>query len=141
AVNTARIAVERAADTSFVLDRAPEVLAAVPRIAPGSIDTSGAHLIGFSIGGAAATVTAERDQRVRSVTNMDGGLYGSRDARRIRVPYLMMYSERNAGMNDEFLPDHAVRATHPGTTHLNYHDAAALLPLLRLLRATGRVNA
>ena len=53
----------------------------------------------------------------------------------------MMYSAANDGSNDELLPGHAQRVAPAGTTHLNYHDAAALLPVLRYLRATGSTNA
>ncbi len=93
--NTNRIVIERSADTSFVMDNASTALAAIPGLRPDSVDTSAAHLVGFSLGGAVATVTAERDPRARSVANLDGGLYGSRNAREIRVPYLMMYSAAN----------------------------------------------
>lgn len=141
AENTGRIAIERAADTSFVLTHAHEVLAAIPGWTMRSVDTSAAHLVGFSLGGAVATVTAEHDPRTRSVANLDGGMYGSRNAREIRVPYLMMYSAVSDGINDALLPAQARRDTRPGTAHLNYHDIAALLPFLRYLRATGSANA
>jgi dienelactone hydrolase len=139
--NTNRIVIERSADTSFVLDNASKVLAAIPGLRPDSVDISAAHLVGFSLGGAVATVTAERDRRTRSIANLDGGMYGSRNAREIRVPYLMMYSAANAGINDALLPGHAQHVAPAGTTHLNYHDAAALLPVLRYVRATGSTNA
>ena len=141
AASTNRIVIERSADTSFVMDNASTVMAAIPGLRPDSVDTSTAHLVGFSLGGAVATVTAERDPRARSVANLDGGMYGSRTARDIRVPYLMMYSAPNDGSNDRLLPDHAQRVAPAGTTHLNYHDVAALLPGLRYLRATGSTNA
>ena len=109
--NTNRIVFERSADTSFVMDDAR--YGAVPGLRPDSVDTSAAHLVGFSLGGAVATVTAERDPRARSVANLDGGLYGSRNGREIRVPYLMMYSAANDGSNDGLLPDHAQRVVPP----------------------------
>jgi hypothetical protein len=58
-----------------------------------------------------------------------------------RQPYLMMYSSTNDGVNDALLPTHAVRHAPAGTAHLNYHDISALFPLLRLVGATGKVNA
>lgn len=138
---TNRIVIARSADTSFVMDNASAALAAIPGLRPDSVDTSAPHLVGLSLGGAVATVTAERDSRARSVANLDGGMYGSRNAREIHVPYLMMYSAANEGINDRLLPDHAQRVAPVGTTHLNYHDAAALLPVLRYLRASGSTNA
>jgi dienelactone hydrolase len=141
AASTNRIVIERSADTSFVMDNASSVVAAIPGLRPDSVDMSSAHLVGFSLGGAVATVTAERDPRARSVANLDGGMYGSRTAHDIRVPYLMMYSSSNDGGNDRLLPGHAQRVAPAGTTHMNYHDVAALLPGLRYLHATGSTNA
>jgi predicted dienelactone hydrolase len=45
--STNRIVIERSADTSFVLDNACTVLAAIPGLRPDSVDTSAAHLVGF----------------------------------------------------------------------------------------------
>jgi hypothetical protein len=53
----------------------------------------------------------------------------------------MMYSAANDGGNDGLLPGHAQRVAPVGTTHLNYHDVSALLPVLRYMRATGSTNA
>lgn len=139
--NTNRIVVERSIDTSFVLDHIEEVLAQIPGAQVRSIDKSSAHLIGLSVGGAVSTETAKRDSRACSVINLDGGMQGSLDAKEVRVPYLMMYSSANDGINDELLPPSATRLVPPDTKHLNYHDIAALLPLLRYAGVTGRTNA
>lgn len=134
--NTRRLVVERAQDTRLVLDKLTSALARVPgrpcRPADGT-----AHLVGYSVGGAVATEVAAQDQRAVSVVNLDGGVYGSHDARAITAPYLMMYSAGNEGINDELLPSHTVRQTYPGTNHLSYHDVAGVLPPLRWLRAAG----
>jgi dienelactone hydrolase len=132
--------VERAADTSFVLNHIDDVVAKIPAVRANAIDTSSAHLIGFSVGGAVATETAKRDARARSVVNLDGGMHGTLDAQAPRQPYLMLYSSVNDGMNDALLPSHAERSTPADTTHLNYHDIAGLLPLLRFARVTGRTD-
>jgi dienelactone hydrolase len=141
AVGTGRIVGGRSADTSFVLTHASEVLGAIPGCNERSVDASKAHLVGFSIGGAVATVTAETDPRARSVVNLDGGLYGSSNACGLSVPYLMLYSSASDGINDDLLPAHADRGAAAGTRHLDFHDVAALLPVLRHLRATGAKNA
>lgn len=138
--NTNRIVVERAADTSFVLDRVQEVIARIPGLAAGVVDTARAHLAGFSLGGAVATECAKHDSRVASVVNLDGGMQGTVGQGAIGVPYLMMYSAANEGMNEALLPSTARRATPPATAHLNYHDIAALVPGLRLLGAVGRTD-
>jgi hypothetical protein len=141
ATNTNRIVVERAVDTVFVLDRLREVLAHVPGFISGQAAVSSVHLVGFSVGGAVSTETAKRDSRARSVVNLDGGWHGSLSHEQIRVPYLMLYSAQNDGINDSFLPEQARRETPPGTRHLNYHDLSGLIPSLRHLGATGTTDA
>ena len=138
--STNRVVVARAADTSFVLDRIAELLAAIPGVRASSIDASSAHLVGFSLGGAVSTETAKRDRRAKSVVNLDGGMYGTIDATGLRLPYLMLYSSANEAMNDELLPGHAQHLAPADTAHLNYHDVAGLLPILRYARVTGRTN-
>ncbi len=140
ATNTNRIVRERATDTSFVLDQVQAVLSGIPAWRPNQFSSAPVHLIGFSVGGAVATEVAGRDARARSVVNLDGGLYGSIDARTLALPYLMMYSARNDGMNDALLPPHAERQAPADTAHLNYHDLAGLLPVLRLTKAIGRAD-
>ncbi len=140
-VNTNRIVIERSIDTSFVLDHIEDVLARIPGWEARSIERSSARLVGFSVGGAVSTETAKRDSRARSVVNLDGGMYGTFDATKLRVPYLMMYSSANDGANDDLLPSTATRLAPADTTHLNYHDIAALLPVLRYVHVTGRTNA
>lgn len=134
--NTRRIVLERAQDTRLVLDNLASILAAVPGHAKGTA-VSAVHLAGYSVGGAVATEVAARDRRAAGVVNLDGGLYGSSDARMIPVPYLMIYSAGTTGINDDLLPGQAAKMTHPGTNHLSYHDVAGLLPLLSWLRAVG----
>ena len=68
-------------------------------------------------------------------------MQGTFNATELRVPYLMMYSSANRGGNDELLTSIATRLTPAVTTHLNYHDVAALLPALRYAGVTGRTNA
>jgi dienelactone hydrolase len=137
---TNRIVVERAADTVYVLDHVSAVLERIPGREPESIDTRSAHLVGFSVGGAVATETAKRDRRAASVVNLDGGMQGTQGPAAIEVPYLMMYSAANEGMNDALLPSHAQCLAPLGTTHLNYHDVAVLVPGLRLVGAIGRTS-
>lgn len=138
--STNRLVAERAVDTSFVLDRLDAVLGAIPAVRANAIDASSAHSIGFSVGGAVATAAAQRDERVRSVVNLDGGMQGALDAKGLRQAYLMMYSSSNDGMNEALLPEGAQLVTPADTAHLNYHDIAGLLPMLRLFGVTGRTS-
>jgi predicted dienelactone hydrolase len=134
---TDRIVLERARDAQFALDHLASVLEAIPGGAAGPVDSPPVHLVGYSVGGAVATRVAADEGHAASVTNIDGGLYGTLDASTLRVPYLMVYSAGNEGINDALLPPHATRLTAPETVHLNFHDIAGMLPLLRWVRAIG----
>ena len=138
--NTNQIVIERARDTSYVLDHANEVLELIPGYKANSINISSANLAGFSIGGAVSTEASLQDQRVKSVVNLDGGMYGTNNGTQTVVPYLMMYSSINAGINDNLLSPHANQLIPPNSNHLNYHDISVLLPFLRYLRITGSTN-
>lgn len=75
--------------------------------------------------------------------NIDGGLYGPHLEAPITVPYLMLYSELNTGGND--LAQEAAEAgfremTVPGAKHLDFHDAALVLPILRWAGQLGKVS-
>lgn len=139
--NTNAVARERAVDAAWVLERLASLLAAIPGRDPAAGLASPVLAVGFSLGGAVASTFASCDTRVAGVVNLDGGLHGLLDARAIRVPMLMAYSAGNAGLNDSLLPTQAQRVVAPETTHLNFHDAAGLVPALRWLRATGRADA
>jgi len=134
--NTRRIVLERARDVVLVLDKLASILAAIPGH-PRVAAASAVQLAGYSVGGAVAAEVAARDRRAVGVVNLDGGLYGPSDAGMIPVPFLMIYSAGNEGINDDLLPTQAARRTHPGTNHLSYHDVSGLLPQLRWLRAVG----
>ncbi len=139
--NTNRIVVERAVDTSYVLDRVGEIGAQIPGSGAAAIDANAALLVGFSVGGAVATETAKRDARAAAVVSLDGGMQGTPGAGEIRQPYFMMYSAANAGMNDALLPRGVQRVAPARTAHLNYHDVAGLVPGLRLMGAVGAIDA
>ena len=116
-----QIVIERARDTCFVLARAQELVSAIPGISSGQVHATGAHLIGYSIGGA-VSMEAALVCPALSVVNIDGGLQGSLNAQAVRPPVLMIYSAANEGINDQLLPPHAERLTLPRTTHLSFHD-------------------
>lgn len=134
---TNRIVVERSLDTSFVLDHIAEVLRRVPGLDGDGLADRPIHLVGFSVGGAVAHETAGRDPRAASVTNLDGGLYGTQPALPVARPYLMLYSAANEGSNDALLPPHAERCAFAGSDHLSYHDASLWLPWRRYRRSGG----
>lgn len=134
----------RAADSKFVLDHLDQILSSVPN---GNERTrseqSQAAFIGLSLGGAVGTELCKTDKRCVAVVNLDGGLFGTDIEAPVKVPYLMLYSERNEGGND-FLrnvsssnfEDHSIE----GADHLNFHDATFLLPGLKWLGLLGKID-
>ena len=142
ATGTAELVARRARDTRFLLDRLNEVITVVPRLEETEIDVSSVGVLGLSLGGAVASRVATSDPRVVAVANLDGGLYGADSEKRVAVPYLMIYSEQNVGSNDlrlmEERPGLVSEATIPGSRHLDFHDASAVLPILRVFGALGR---
>jgi dienelactone hydrolase len=133
--NTGRIAQERAADTRWVMDQMEGLVRIIPGPPRSTADNLRVLLAGFSLGGAVSCEVALRDARVSAVVNIDGGAQGAGDLTTLTAPCLMLYSEANEGMNDALLPASASREVVPGTKHLNFHDVAGLIPVLRFTRA------
>lgn len=102
-------------------------------------------MIGLSVGGAVATEFSKiPGNEVRCVVNLDGGNYGERQDEPVGVPYLMLYSEANNRTNDVALS--ATRGVEvstqflPDTKHLNFHDIAAIYPVLKWIGAIGSAD-
>lgn len=141
---TTTVVRRRTADSAYVLDNLSRILASIPGCPDGGCaDGQKVGALGFSLGGAVATELCKIDSRCQAVANLDGGLYGDRFRERIPVPYLMVYSEMNAGGND-FAKATAGAAFEEeviaGATHLNFHDATLVLPAMRWLGALGAID-
>jgi hypothetical protein len=141
---TSLIVDRRTADSRHVLDQMPSLLARIPghpRNPPvPDLPTAAA---GLSLGGAVATELSKTDTRCSAVVNIDGGLYGPHLEAPITVPYLMLYSELNTGGND--LAQKAAKAGFrevavPGAKHLDFHDAALVLPILKWAGQLGKIS-
>jgi hypothetical protein len=99
-------------------------------------------VFGMSFGGAASVQACLNDSRCTAVANLDGLQYGDSFTNRIAQPYLMMYSEDNAGMNDFALESAlaaAYRVSVAGSTHYNYTDFALISALFARLGFTGSI--
>lgn len=135
---TSQIVAARSADVTFTLENLEQLIGVIPQARPQGLATESVTLIGFSLGGAVGTEFSKGDDRARAVVNLDGGMHGTRIGEPIRVPYLMMYSSANEGINDALLPDHARRVAPASTAHLNYHEISWLMPALRLVGIIGK---
>jgi dienelactone hydrolase len=141
---TATIVARRTADSRHVLDRLPNILAAIPGYPSTALAPAGrVAAVGLSLGGAVATELSKTDDRCAVAVNIDGGLYGEHFQEPITVPYLMIYSELNSGGNDlarDTAQAEFHEATMPGTKHLDFHDAAIVLPIMRWMHQLGPVS-
>jgi hypothetical protein len=136
---TSAIVQRRAEDSAFVLDHLEQVLSAIPGGAALVAKAGGFGALGLSLGGAVATRLALFDRRCLGVANLDGGLYGVDPEQPLPGPYLMVYSQDNAGTNDGFRrPEKGFHEqVLAGARHLDLHDAAAVFPGLRWLGLLG----
>lgn len=142
--STAAVVARRTEDSQHVLNRLPTILATIPGYPTGELG-SGRPIaaMGLSLGGAVASELSKMDDRCTAVINIDGGLYGERLHDSFSVPYLMIYSELNAGSND-LARDTAQAEFHevtaPGAKHLDFHDATVVLPILKWSGQLGSVS-
>jgi|WetSurMetagenome_2_1015567.scaffolds.fasta_scaffold26931_2 hypothetical protein len=128
----------RAEDTSYVLDHLDEVLARLPGGPRGGVAPDRRFCaIGLSLGGAVATQLRLMDARCVGVANLDGGLYGMDAPRALPGPYLMVYSQANAGTNDAFRGPGYCEFVLAGAKHLDLHDASVVVPGLKCLGLSG----
>ena len=141
ASNTNRIVAARSADIGFVVSEMQAAMKKIPEV-DHAAETRVVGAIGLSLGGAVVTEFSKRNwNQVRCVVNLDGGHYGELQEEPVRIPYLMLYSEENEGINDSAL--NAVsgidlaRNTIPGTRHLNFHDISVIYPVMKWIRAIG----
>lgn len=141
---TAAVVARRTEDSQHVLNRISAILATIPGYPTGEA-ASGRPIaaMGLSLGGAVVSELSKIDDRCTAVINIDGGLYGERLDDSFSVPYLMIYSELNAGSND--VARDTARAefhevTAPGAQHLDFHDATVVLPILRWSGQLGNVS-
>lgn len=139
--NTNRIVGARTADILFALKHLDDICAKVPALSADKLTEGAIGLAGFSVGGAVASEFSRLNTQVKAIANIDGGLFGADIGHTIRPAYLMLYSAISQGINDALLPPQARCVTPVSTKHLNYHDLSMLLPILRVLGATGKANA
>jgi len=128
----------RAEDSAFVLANLSQVLTRIPGASDDSIAPDFGAL-GLSLGGAVATRFCLAEPRCAGVANLDGGLYGLDKSRLLRSPYLMIYSQDNAGTNDAFVQgtEGYQELVLQGAKHLDLQDASVVLPILKWFGMLG----
>ncbi len=131
------------ADTKFVLDLLPRLDTTMTLLA-GRMNTSRVGIFGMSFGGATAEEICEVDTRCAAGINLDGLSFGDDLAHPLAKPFMIAYSEANAGMNDMALAtarDTVYRVMVRGTTHLNWTDIPMMMPLLHKPPMLGTIDA
>ena len=143
ASNSNRIVAARTADVEFVIKNLKTLLGSLSVFGEAR-DPEIVGVLGLSLGGAVATEYARQNTNISCAVNIDGGIYGEKLDIPITCPYLMLYSQQNSGSNDLALTTNGntwIRnVTIPDTKHLNFHDIAAIYPILRWLRVVGKAN-
>ncbi len=86
-------------DTRFVLDRVLSGETGHVQLHD-ALDQSRIAVMGMSLGGAASSEFCKADARCKAGINIDGLQYGERQREPLGVPFLMMYSDDGAGVND-----------------------------------------
>jgi predicted dienelactone hydrolase len=133
------------ADVRFALD----AIAAPPGRYPqlqrfaGRIDAERIGLLGMSFGGGAITEVCKVDARCRAGLNIDGGTFGERQTQPLQVPFLGLVREGQSHL-DYLLPaseSDYYGVSVAGASHLDFTDDTVVLPMLKWLGFTGRIDA
>lgn len=109
----------------------------------GRIDLTKLGAGGFSYGGAAAVNFCKNNTICKAVINHDGAQFGAVSQTGINKPFMIMYSEPNAGMNNEFYLKSSAEGYQvvvKGTSHLNYCDLSLLSPIIANLLYYNKIK-
>ena len=131
-------------DTQFVLTQI-EQMNRSQVISPfaGHLDTSRIGVFGMSFGGATAAQVCAIDSRCKAAINMDGFQFGTLLDNPLKVPFMMMQSENQAGTNDfvlDTMTGGGIRLVVRDTQHFNYTDFNLLSPVFQNLRVLGNID-
>lgn len=133
-------------DTIFVIDELERVNAGErDGVFAGRLDLARLGVFGMSFGGATAAHVCLVDSRCRAGINLDGSLWGDlrHDGGVIEMPFMMMYHETVAGMNESVyrqVADRAYQVTVEGTTHGDFGDMTLMFPPLRWAGFFGPID-
>jgi len=83
----------RARDASLLLDTFARIDASATDTFAGRVDMERIGIIGFSLGGAVAAESANRDPRIRAAVNIDGRHWGDALLNGVQKPYLFIGHE------------------------------------------------
>lgn len=115
----------RVEDIRFVIDQLsrPDVMG--PRLA-GRLDLDRIASMGHSLGGAAAALSMDADDRIVAAVNIDGTLYGPISGAPVQRPFLLLDSDHSeTGHSANNIANNALLLEHFGPGSLRYEIAHA----------------
>jgi predicted dienelactone hydrolase len=131
-------------DSRFVLDQIGKLARGeISGALSGRLDTGRIGLFGHSMGGVISGETCMLDRRCKAVANLDGVQLGGLIDGSLEQPFLMMYSEINAGQNDWMFArgrNPQYRLVVRGTVHTDYSDFPLISPLFKAVGAAGSLD-
>ena len=131
-------------DTQFVLTQIEQMNSGqVSSPFAGHLDTSRMGVFGMSFGGATAAQVCAIDSRCKVAINMDGFQFGTLLDDPLKVPFMMMESENQAGTNDlvlDTMTGGGIRLVVRDTQHFNYTDFNLVSPVFQSLRVLGNID-
>lgn len=115
----------RVADMRFVMDQLDRADAMGPRLA-GRLDLSRIVATGHSLGGAAAALAMDVDNRIIAAANIDGTFYGDIPGEPVRRPFLLLDSDHSeTGHSAENIANNRKLLDHFGPGSYRYEIARA----------------
>ena len=130
-------------DTKYVLDELLDgTHGPLPFIT--LIDTSRIGVMGMSIGGATAAELCKVDHRIKAGINIDGLLYGNSYQLGLKVPFLMIQSQDDTGLN-EYLKSVShndyTEITFEQARHSDFTDMVYVWPIMKIYGQSGNIPA
>jgi len=126
-------------DNSFVLDN---LSSDNNYIFKEILDLTRVGVMGMSIGGATAGELCKTDPRIKAGINIDGLQYGKHNHIGLEVPFMMIYSDDGAGMND-FLYVDSKEEYHElhfkNTRHADFTDLVLIWPIMKIYGQAGSI--
>lgn len=131
------------ADSRFVLSRIELLNTSAATPFTGRFDVTKVGILGMSFGGANAAQASRLDSRFKAGVNMDGFQFGDVVGAGLDQPFMFMYSEENADMNNFAFGRfrntvYAVKIK--GSTHSNFSELSLIAPLLNQLFAGAKID-
>jgi predicted dienelactone hydrolase len=131
-------------DQRFVIDQIEKLQRAeLPSVFAGHLQLDRIGVFGMSFGGSASAVTCAADTRCKAGINMDGFRAVAIETPPQRAPF-MYFSNARMSLNSIFL-DRDLNDRYfvkvRDTDHLDFMDAPLISPLLKLMDASGPIDA